>query len=48
MNRTQRSKLFPIIVGGYGVLWAILGLLSLVFGLVNLGGGAWRSWPHRS
>lgn len=38
MNRTQRSRLFPIIVGGYGVLWAILGLLFLVFGLVNLGG----------
>ncbi|GIV22271.1 hypothetical protein [Chloroflexus aurantiacus] len=38
MNRTQQSRLFPIIVGGYGVLLAIVGLIFLVFGLINLSG----------
>ncbi len=42
MNATQRhhqagrNRVFGIIVGGYGCLWAIVGLLILIFGLNNL------------
>ncbi|WP_322815971.1 hypothetical protein [Chloroflexus sp.] len=38
MNRAQQSRLFPIIVGGYGVLWAIFGLINLNVDLINLSG----------
>ncbi len=37
-SQSQNRRLFPIIVGVYGALWAIFSLLSLFFGLTNISG----------
>ncbi|MBO9314087.1 MAG: hypothetical protein J7465_17970 [Chloroflexus sp.] len=34
--QSQNRRLFPIIVGVYGALWAVFSLLMLFFGLTNI------------
>jgi uncharacterized membrane protein (DUF2068 family) len=36
--QSQNRRLFPIIVGVYGALWAVFSLLMLFFGLTNISG----------
>jgi hypothetical protein len=35
-DRTGRDRIFAIMVGLYGCLWASVGLLALIFGLQNI------------
>jgi hypothetical protein len=36
--QSQNRRLFPIIFGVYGALWAVFSLLMLFFGLTNISG----------